>query len=121
MEVDGLDLGRPRAGQGPQGVPGQVLGAERADQGRQEGGQVRGQDDPPGHAAGAVAYRPGDGTGRLLVGPVLQETGEEQVAGLQVLHVRLLLTRLLGQEAVGLERHEGSGHHQELAGLPQVG
>ena len=86
----------------------------------QERGQVRFQRDDPGMAACGGLRPVAEGGCGLLEGPVLQEPGEEQVAGLEQLEVGLLLVLVMGQKAVRLERQEGGGHDDELRCAPQV-
>ena len=120
VQVDRLHARLGRPGQDLGGDAGQVLGADGGHEPGQEGGQLGGR---PRRAR----VGPGGGAGQLpqvrggpLVGAVLQEPGEEQVAGLEELQVLLGLVGVVGQEPVGLERQQRGRHDEELAGAPQV-
>ena len=57
---------------------------------------------------------------RLLVGLVLQQPGEQQVAGLEQLEVVLVVDVGGGQQPGGLEVEQRGGDDEELAGLVEV-
>ena len=120
VEVDRLHARLGRPGQDLGGDAGQILGADGGHEPGQEGGQLGGR---PRRAR----VGPGGGAGQLpqsrggpLVGAVLQEPGEEQVASLEELQVLLGLVGVVGQEPVGLERQQRGRHDEELAGPPQI-
>ncbi len=57
--------------------------------------------------------------GHVLEGLVLEQPGEQEVAGFQQGDVLVVLNLARGQEPGGLEVQEGGGDHQEFAGLIQ--
>ena len=120
VEVDRLHSRLDRAGKDFGGDAGQVLGADGGHEPGQEGGDLGGR-------GGGARVGPGGGGGQFpqsrggpLVGAVLQESGEEQVAGLEEFHVLVGLVGVVGQELVGLEGQQRGRHDEEFAGAPQV-
>ena len=74
----------------------------------------------PGEAQGLVGHPAGEDLRDLLVGPVLQEPGEQQVAGLQQGEVLLVLDLAGGQQPGRLEVEQGRRDEQEVARLVEV-
>ena len=68
----------------------------------------------------AVAIRSREGVRDVLEGAVLQQAGEEDVAGLDEREVLLVLGAALRQQPGRLEVEQGRGDEQELGGLAQV-
>ena len=98
----------------------ELLGGDGGNESGQERSQVRLQRNDPGVAARSGFRAKTKGGGCLFEGPVLQEPGEEQVTSFEQLEVGLLIILVLGQKAVGLERQESGGHHNELRSASQV-
>ena len=67
-----------------------------------------------------VGEGPRQEIGDVLVGPVLQQPGEEQVAGLEQGQVLGVLDLPRGQQPGRFQVEQGGGDDQELAGLVQV-
>ena len=74
----------------------------------------------PGEAPGGLGLALAQEPGRLLVGLVLQQPGEEEVTGLEQLEVVLVVDLGGRQQPGGLEVEEGGGDDEELAGLVEV-
>ena len=102
------------------GQRGELLGRDA----EQHLGHLLGED----RVGPGVAAVPQDGAGlalpqerrRLLVGPVLQQPREQQVAGLEQLQVVLVLHLGGRQQPGGLEVQQRRRDDEELAGLVQV-
>jgi hypothetical protein len=120
VQVRDVDhLGHLR-GQRAGGQRGELLGGQvEQDLGHQLG-EARLQPDLPGEALGGLGLALAQETGGLLVGLVLQQPGEEQVAGLEELEVLLVVDVGGREQPGGLEVEERGGHDQELTGLVEV-
>ena len=75
---------------------------------------------PPREPLGRGRHPAGEDRGDLLVGPVLQQPGEEQVARLEQGQVLLVLDLARRQQPGGLQVEQGGGHEQEVGHLVQV-
>ena len=75
---------------------------------------------PAGSGGSPRAIRAARTSGRLLVGAVLQQPGEEQVAGLEQRQVLLVLDVGGRQQPGRLQVEQGRGDHEELGGLAEV-
>ena len=73
-----------------------------------------------GNRRASSASRAASTGGHLLVGAVLQQPGEQQVAGLEQGEVLLVLDLAGRQQPGGLEVEQGGGDDQELGGLAEV-
>nr|BFF21992.1 hypothetical protein GCM10025730_55130 [Promicromonospora thailandica] len=102
------------------GELGELLPRRVPDQLGQDRGEVRLQRRQARHAASTRGEALRDEPGDLLVGAVLQEPREQQVAGLEQLQVLGVLVHDARQQARGLEVEQGRRNHQELAGHAQV-
>jgi hypothetical protein len=71
-------------------------------------------------AQGLVLQALGEDGGDLLVGAVLEQPGEEQVAGFEQREVRLVLDLGGGQQPGRLEVEQCRGYDQEFGGLVEV-
>ena len=117
VQADGRrHLGRHRPG----GDHGQLLGRDAHDQLGQQRGELRleaglARRHPPGRG-----HPLGEGVRDVLEGAVLQQPGEEQVAGLDQGEVLLVLRARLRQQPGRLEVQQGRGDEQELRGLAEV-
>src|SRR5690606_4691252 len=121
VQVPEVDLRRPGpGGERRGGELGEPFRAHPDDELGQQGGEVRLE----GHrtrvgarARGPPALEVG---GDLLVRPVLEQPGEEQVARLEQLEVLLVLDRAAREQPGGLEVEERRRDNEELARLPEV-
>ncbi len=89
------------------------------DQLRQQRGEVRLEPGLAREALGFVLEPLGDPAGGVLEGLVLQQAGEEQVAGLEQRHVFVVVVLVAGQQARGLQVQQRRGDDEELGGLIQ--
>ena len=80
------------------------------------GSRVTDADEP----AALLGHPVGEEGGRLLVGAVLQQPGEEQVARLEQREVLLVVDLAARQQPGGLEVEQRGGDDEELGGLAQV-
>ena len=102
------------------GEHGELLRGDGHDEFGQELGERRFETDHARlHAAGRC-HPLTEGVGEVLVGAVLQEAGEEQVAGLDEGEVVVVLGSGLRQQPGRLEVQQGRRHEHELGGLRQV-
>jgi len=76
--------------------------------------------DVPGCPDGAGGHRLGKVAGHGLVGLVLQETGEEEVAGLEEFEVEHFLPLFVREESGDLEIEQGRGDEEELGDLGKI-
>ena len=83
-------------------------------------GELRLQRDRRAGSRPAVGHPLGEGAATLLVRPVLQQPGEEQVPRLEQGQVLLVLDLGRGQQPGRLEVEQGGRDDQELAGLVEV-
>ena len=117
---DADDLGR-LGRQRPGGQRGELLRGEVERAPRASGRRTAAPARPPaGTRRAASASRSRRNARRLLVGLVLQQPGEQQVAGLEQLEVVLVVDLGGGQQPGRLEVEQGGGDDQELAGLVEV-
>src|SRR5699024_9504751 len=73
-----------------------------------------------GVAAGRAPLPLGKEVSNLLIGLVLQEAGEQEVAGLQQLQVGLVVDLAPGNQASSLQIQQRGGDEQELRDLIQI-
>src|SRR5699024_141796 len=73
-----------------------------------------------GVAAGRAPLPLGKEVRDLLIGLVLQEAGEQEVAGLQQLQVGLVVDLAAGNQAGGLQIQQRGSDEQELGDLIQI-
>ena len=95
------------------GVTAMTSSGSRLGELRLEAGLARGDAPGRGHPLA-------EGVGDLLVGAVLQQPGEEQVAGLDEGEVLVVLRARRREQARGLEVEQGGGDEEELGGLAEV-
>lgn len=88
--------------------------------GRQQVGEPLLRSDGARVAAQRLPLPPREHVRHLLVRPVLEEPGEEEVAGLQQREVLDIVDVPARQEPGGLEVQQGGGDDQEFGGLVQV-
>jgi len=118
--VRGVDLGYRRGSEGGHRDPRQVLGPHAVQEVRGDAlEQVLGP-DPPGQVGRLLVQARGEQLGHLLVGPVLQEPGEQQVPLLEQGLGLVVLAIGTGQQAGGLELEQGGRDDQELRGHLEV-
>ncbi len=109
-------LGRQRARR----QQGQLGGTQSEQHLREQPGVALLQPHGAREAARLLSEPGGHPRGDLLVGPVLQQPREQQVAGLQQREILLVLHVARGQQPGGLQVEQGGRHDQELGGLPEV-
>jgi hypothetical protein len=118
--VGGGDLGRRSRGEGGGGQPGQLLGGDPDQQLGDDAAQEVLGADPAGVEGGLLGQAGAEQAGHLLVGPVLEDPGEQEVAlledGLDLVGVGVRRR----QEAGRLELQEGGRDDQELGRDLQV-
>lgn len=100
--------------------PGEPLGTDADDDLGQQLGVLRLQPDGTGVAPRLVRQPVAEDVRDALVRAVLQQPGEEQVAGLQEREIRLVLHLGHGQQPGRLQVQQCGRDHQELGGLVQV-
>ncbi len=109
-------LGSQRRG----GDPGELFGRDGEQHVRHQVGEPALQPDGARVAPGLVAFQRPQVRRGELVGPVLEQPREQQIAGLQQGQILLILDLAGWQQAGRLEVEQGGRHHQELGRLTEV-
>jgi hypothetical protein len=100
--------------------PGQLTGTDVHLQRRQHVLELGFEGDVAGRADRSGGHRLGEVTGHGLVRLVLEQAGEEQVAGLEQFEVEDLLALFVRKQPRGLEVEQGGRDEEELGDLGEV-